>query len=134
MSGFLSHGLVPIAIGAVAVVLLLGLTNMMRGGSPSTSQKLIDRVKADVDAKHAAGMTGPIPADAVTTSGSGLDPDISPEYALAQVTAVAKARNLPEDKVRDLVQAHIEGRALRIFGEPRVNVLLLNIALDGLSS
>jgi K+-transporting ATPase ATPase C chain len=100
----------------------------------STSQKLIDRVKADVEAKRAAGVTGPIPADAVTTSASGLDPDISPEYALAQVAAVAKARNLPADKVRDLVQAHIDGRAFRIFGEPRVNVLLLNIALDGLSS
>ena len=99
----------------------------------ATSQKLIDRVKADVDAKRAAGITGPIPADAVTTSASGLDPDISPEYALAQVAAVAKARNLPEDKVRDLVQAHIESRALHIFGEPRVNVLLLNIGLDGLS-
>jgi potassium-transporting ATPase KdpC subunit len=99
-----------------------------------TSQKLIDRVKAAVDAKRAAGVTSPIPADAVTASASGLDPDISPEYALAQVAAVAKARNLPEDKVRDLVQAHIEGRAFRIFGEPRVNVLLLNIGLDGLSS
>jgi K+-transporting ATPase ATPase C chain len=100
----------------------------------STSQKLIDRVKADIDAKRAAGLTGPIPADAVTTSASGLDPHISPEYALAQVPAVAKARNLPEDKVRALVQANIEGRDFRIMGEPRVNVLLLNLALDGLSS
>jgi len=95
-----------------------------------TSQKLLDRVKADVEAKRAAGLTGPIPADAVTTSASGLDPDISPEYALAQVAAIAKARNLPADKVRALVQAHTEGRALGLFGEPRVNVLLLNIALD----
>jgi K+-transporting ATPase ATPase C chain len=100
----------------------------------STSQKLIDRVKADIDAKHAAGITGPIPADAVTTSASGLDPHISPEYALAQVSAVAKARNLPEDKVRALVETNIEGRDFRIFFEPRVNVLLLNLALDGLSS
>jgi potassium-transporting ATPase KdpC subunit len=99
-----------------------------------TSQKLIDRVKADIEAKHAAGMTGPIPADAVTTSASGLDPDISPEYALAQVGGVAKARNLPEDKVKALVIAQTEGRAFGLFGEPRVNVLLLNMALDGLSS
>jgi K+-transporting ATPase ATPase C chain len=99
-----------------------------------TSQKLIDRVKADVEARRAAGETGPIPADSVTTSASGLDPDISPQYAFAQVAAVAKARNLPEDKVRALVQAHIEGRALGLFGEPRVNVLLLNVALDELSS
>ena len=108
--------------------------NSVGSNFASTSQKLIDRVKADIDAKRTAGVTGPIPADAVTTSASGLDPDISPEYALAQVAAVAKARNLPEDKVRELVQTHIEGRALRIFGEPRVNVLLLNIGLDGLSS
>lgn len=99
-----------------------------------TSQKLLDRVKADVDAKHAAGWTGAIPADSVTTSGSGLDPHISPENALAQVAAVAKARNLPEDKVRALVEANIEGRALGVVGEPRVNVLRLNIALDALKA
>jgi potassium-transporting ATPase KdpC subunit len=99
-----------------------------------TSQKLIDRVKADVEAKRAAGMIGPIAADAVTTSASGLDPDISPQYALAQVPVVAKARNLPEDKVRALVQAHIEERVVGLFGEPRVNVILLNLALDEQSS
>jgi potassium-transporting ATPase KdpC subunit len=99
-----------------------------------TSQKLIDRVKADVDAKRQAGMAGPIPADAVTTSASGLDPHISPEYALAQASAVAKARGMPEDKLKALVKAHTEGRAFGLFGEPRVNVLLLNLALDGLSS
>ncbi|RFB80641.1 potassium-transporting ATPase subunit KdpC [Methylovirgula sp. 4M-Z18] len=95
-----------------------------------TSQKLVDRVKADIDAKHQAGIAGAMPADSVTTSASGLDPDISPEYALAQVPVVAKARNLPEDKVKELVDAHIEGRALGIFGEPKVNVLALNMALD----
>ena len=95
-----------------------------------TSQKLIDRVKADVEAKHQAGIAGAVPADAVTTSASGLDPDISPEYALAQVASVAKARSLSEDKVKELVEAHIEGRALGIFGEPKVNVLQLNMALD----
>jgi K+-transporting ATPase ATPase C chain len=99
-----------------------------------TSQKLLDRVKADVAAKQAAGWTGPIPADSVTTSASGLDPHISPVNALAQVAAVAKARGLPEDKVRALVQANTEGRVLGFVGEPRVNVLQLNVALDALKA
>ena len=77
-----------------------------------TSQKLVDRVKADVEAKRAAGWATPIPADAVTTSASGLDPEISPATAFAQVPAVAKARGLPEEKVRALVAAHVKGRAL----------------------
>ena len=98
-----------------------------------TSQKLLDRVKADVAARRAAGAAGPIPADAVTTSASGLDPHISPENALAQVAAVARARNLAEDKVRGLVEAHIDGRFLGLIGEPRVNVLRLNMALDALT-
>jgi potassium-transporting ATPase KdpC subunit len=97
-----------------------------------TSQKLVDRVTADVKAKRDAGWKGPIPADAVTTSASGLDPDISPAYALAQVPAVAKARGLPEDKVRLLVEGQIEGRTLGLIGEPRVNALKLNVALDQL--
>ena len=98
-----------------------------------TSQKLLDRVKADVDPKHAAGWTA-IPADSVTTSASGLDPHISPENAIAQIAAVAKARNLPVDKVRALVDANIEGRAFGLVGEPRVNVLRLNMALDALKA
>jgi len=97
-----------------------------------TSQALVDRVKADVDMWRKDGVTGPIPADAVTTSASGLDPDISPAYALLQVTRVAKARNLPEDRVRALVAGQADGRALGIVGEPRVNVLELNLALDAL--
>jgi len=97
-----------------------------------TSQKLVDRVKADVEAKRAAGWATPIPVDAVTTSASGLDPDISPATAFAQAPAVAKARGLPEEKVRALVAAHVKGPALGLFGEPRVNVLRLNLALDAM--
>ena len=97
-----------------------------------TSQKLVDRVKADVEAKRAAGWATPIPVDAVTTSASGLDPEISPATAFAQVPAVAKARGLPEEKVRELVAAQIKDRALGLIGEPRVNVLQLNFTLDAM--
>lgn len=95
--------------------------------------KLIDRVKADVATLRAQSVSGPIPVDAVTTSSSGLDPDISPETALLQAQRVAKARSLPEDSVRSLVASHIEGRGLGILGEPHVNVLRLNLALDALT-
>jgi potassium-transporting ATPase KdpC subunit len=95
-----------------------------------TSKKLVDRVSSAIEAGLGAGYSDAFAADAVTTSASGLDPHISPQYALAQVPAVAKARNLEESRVRALVEAHIEPRFGGLFGEPRVNVLSLNLALD----
>src|SRR5262245_3673658 len=97
---------------------------------------LIDPVKARVDALVAADptQTYPIPIDLVTASGSGLDPHISPAAAAYQLSRVARARGLPEDRVRELVTAYTEDRQWMILGEPRVNVLLLNLALDALSA
>ncbi len=96
-----------------------------------TSAKLIDRVKGDVETLRQQGVRGPIPADAVTASGSGLDPDISPAYARVQVARIAKARSLPEVNVAALVDAKTERPLFGLLGEPRVNVLELNLALDG---
>ncbi len=95
-----------------------------------TSKALIDRVKDDVGKLKTENPSMPVPIDLVTTTASGLDPDISAEGALFQVPRVAKARNLPEDAVRKLVEQHTEGRLAGLFGEPRVNVLALNLALD----
>ncbi|HWX06047.1 MAG TPA: K(+)-transporting ATPase subunit C [Bradyrhizobium sp.] len=99
-----------------------------------TSKALADRVKDDVEKLKAENPQGAVPVDLVTTSASGLDPDISPEAALFQVPRVAKARNMPEDSLRQLVAENTDGRLAGLLGEPRVNVLALNLALDRAAS
>jgi K+-transporting ATPase ATPase C chain len=98
-----------------------------------TSKALVDRVKDEVAKLSAENSNTPIPVDLVTTSASGLDPDITPAAALFQVPRVAKARGLSADKVRTLVERHTDGRVFGIIGEPQVNVLKLNLALDAMS-
>jgi potassium-transporting ATPase KdpC subunit len=95
-----------------------------------TNKALIDRVSGDVDKLKAENPSAAVPIDIVTTSGSGLDPHISPAAALFQLPRVAKARNMPEDRLRQLVNENVEGRLFGLLGEPRVNVLALNLALD----
>jgi potassium-transporting ATPase KdpC subunit len=105
------------------------------GGSnlgPS-NKALIDRVQGDMGKLKQENSAAPVPADLVTTSASSLDPHISPEAALFQVPRIAKARNVPDERIRQLVTDHTEGRFLGLLGEPRVNVLLLNLALDQLA-
>jgi potassium-transporting ATPase KdpC subunit len=97
-----------------------------------TSKKLVDRVEAAIEAGVSEGRLWDVPADSVTTSASGLDPDISPTYALMQVSAVAKARNISESRLRAVVEQQVEPRVAGIIGEPHVNVLRLNLALDRL--
>ena len=105
------------------------------GGSnlAATSKTLLDRVKGDAGKLAAENPGAPVPVDLVTTSASGLDPDITPAAALFQVPRVAQARKLPLDQVRQLVAQHTEGRLFGIIGEPRINVLSLNLALDALA-
>ena len=99
-----------------------------------TNQKLIDRVRTDAAALHQENPSQPVPVDLLTTSASGLDPDISPAAAEFQIPRIARERGLPESTLRDLVQKHTAQRDLGLLGEPRVNVLELNLALDDLTA
>jgi len=106
------------------------------GGSnlAQSNAKLAQRMQADIDKLQQQNPGRPVPIDMVTTSGSGLDPDITPDNAYYQASRIARARGLPEDAVRAVIAKHIQGRTLGLLGEPRVNVLELNLDLDGLSS
>jgi len=104
--------------------------NSMGSNLGPTSKALVDRVTADVAKLKAENPAAAVPADLVTTSGSGLDPDVSPEAAFFQVPRVAKSRNMPEDRLRQLVADNTQGRFLGLLGEAHVNVLALNLALD----
>ena len=103
------------------------------GGSnlAQSSKTLVDRIQGSIDKLAAENPGNPVPIDLVTTSASGLDPDITPDAAFYQVSRVAKARNLSEDSVRKLIEQHVTSRHIGVLGEPRVNVLNLNLALDG---
>jgi len=106
------------------------------GGSnlAQSNAKLVARIQGDIDKLSAENPGKPVPIDMVTTSGSGLDPDITPDNAYFQAPRVAKARDLSEDRVRQLIDQHITGRTFGLLGEPRINVLELNLDLDNLSN
>lgn len=106
-------------------------SNSMGSNLGPTNPALIDRIRTEATALKAQNPNAPVPIDLVTTTASGLDPDISPEAAMFQAPRVAAARGLPEQQVAALVAAHTEGRLFGLIGEPRVNVLALNLALDG---
>jgi potassium-transporting ATPase KdpC subunit len=106
------------------------------GGSnlAQSNAKLVERIQSDISKLSAENPGKPVPIDLVTTSGSGLDPDITPDAAFFQVPRIAKARGLSQDRVRQLIQQHITGRQLGLLGEPRVNVFILNLNLDKLTN
>jgi potassium-transporting ATPase KdpC subunit len=104
--------------------------NSMGSNLGPTNKALIDRVKGDVDKLRGENSSAPVPLDLVTTTASGLDPDLSPAAAYFQVPRVAKSRNLPEADVKQLVDRHIESRLFGLIGEPHINVLALNLDLD----
>ncbi len=108
--------------------------NSAASNAGPTAKSLIERIQGDVDKLKAENPNAAVPVDLVTTSASGLDPDITPAAALFQVPRIAKARGLPEAKVHDLVTQHVEGRFLGLIGERHVNVMQLNMALDALRS
>jgi K+-transporting ATPase ATPase C chain len=105
------------------------------GGSnlAQSSKTLVDRIQGSINKLAAENPSKPVPIDLVTTSASGLDPDITPDAAFFQAPRVAKARGIAEDRIRDLIQQHIAARQLGLLGEPRVNVLDLNLDLDKLA-